>query len=283
MDNFRDKNCLITGAASGIGRATAIAAGKLGARLFLTDINDEMLAETVRLVEAEGGRVSFHRALDIADYEAVAEMAGVIHESSGSMDIIMNIAGISVWGEIDRLTYRHWEKTINIDLWGPVHTIICFLSEMIASGRGGHLVNVASAAGLVALPWHSPYSAAKFGLVGVSEVLRYDLIKHHINVSVVCPGAVETPLKQTVDIVGVDRDHPEVKKLEAMFSRRAVSPEKVAGQIVKAIRRKRFLVFTSTDIRLLYWLKRKHHWAYHLIMKQVQKLIVRAMARASQG
>jgi len=272
MEIFQNKKCFITGAASGIGRATAVAAGQRGARLFLTDINGDLLQETEDLVKAAGGQVAFSRALDIADYSAVAEMAGTIHEAHGTMDIIMNIAGIAVLGEIDRLAHRHWAQAINVDLWGPVHTIICFLSEMVRAGRGGHLVNVASAAGLVGFPWHAPYSAAKFGLVGISEVLRYDLIKHGIHVTLVCPGAVETPLKQTVEIVGMDRTRPEVRKLEAMFSKRAVSPERVAEQILKAVRRNDFLVFTSRDIRLLYWLKRKHHWAYDFLMKQAQKL-----------
>jgi len=272
MNAFNGKNCFISGAASGIGRSTAFATARLGARLFLTDINQPALEETAEQVVARGGNVDVHQAFDIADYEAVSQFANTIHEQYGPMDIVMNIAGISIWGEIDRLTYQHWKKSIDVDLWGPVHGIICFLSEMIKNGRGGHLVNVASAAGLVAFPRHVTYSAAKFGLVGVSEVLRYDLMKHNIGVTLVCPGAVETPLKKTVEIVGVDRSDPKIKKFEAMFSKRAVTPEKVAEQIIAGVRKNKFLVFTSTDIRLLYWLKRKHHWLYHILMKQANRI-----------
>ena len=92
---------------------------------------------------------------------------------------------------------------------GPIHVIETFVPPMVAAGRGGHLVNVSSAAGLVALPWHAAYSASKYGLRGLSEVLRFDLARHGIGVSVVVPGAVKTPLVHTVEIAGVDRDHPQ--------------------------------------------------------------------------
>ncbi len=94
---------------------------------------------------------------------------------------------------------------------GPISVLECFVPPMIEARRGGHVVNVASVAGLFGLPWHAPYSAAKFGLRGVSEVLRFDLRKNRIGVSLVCPGAVKTPLVGTVDIVGVDRDSPKMR------------------------------------------------------------------------
>ena len=138
---------------------------------------------------------------------------------------------------------------------------------MIAAGRGGHIVNVSSAAGLFGLPWHAPYSASKFGLRGVSEVLRFDLRRHGIGVSLVCPGAVKTPLVGTVDIVGVDRESPAVKKLVARFERHAEEPEHVAAKIVEGIERNRYMVFTSRDIRVGYWFQRKFAWPYEMAMR----------------
>jgi short-subunit dehydrogenase len=272
MKNFKDKKCLITGAASGIGRATAIAMGRLGAHLFLTDINEKGLKETCQTIEKEGGKVCKYKEFDISKYDDVKEFADEIHKEYGSIDILMNIAGTSIWGTIDQLTHNHWQKMIDIDLWGPIHGIECFIPEMIRAGNGGHMVTVSSAAGLIALPWHAAYSAAKWGLVGISEVLRYDLRQHNIGVTVVCPGAVETPLKHTVEIVGIDMTHPEVKRLRDKFSERAVTPEKVARLIVKAIKKKKFLVLTSFDIKLLYWFKRKMFPLYHLIIKKLSKL-----------
>ena len=273
MKNFKDKNCLITGAASGIGRATAIAMGKLGAKLFLTDINAKGLEDTTQMISKEGGNVCEYKAFDISKYEDVKGFANEIHKKFGSMDILMNIAGTSVWGTVDQLTHAHWQKMIDVDLWGPIHGIECFIPEMIRAGKEGHLVTVSSAAGLVAFPWHAPYSAAKWGILGVCEVLRYDLMQHNISVTVVCPGAVDTPLKHSVEIVGVDKNHPEAKKLIERFSERAVTPEKVAEIIIKSIKKKKFLVFTSFDIKLLYWFKRKMFPMYHMIMKKLNKLL----------
>lgn len=274
--DFIDKKCVITGAASGIGRSTAIAMGKLGADLFLTDINENGLEETVQIIKSDGGKVSKYKAFDISQYEKVKEFAEEIHEEFGSMDIVMNIAGISTWGEPHVLKHEHWAKMINVDLWGVIHGIECFLPEIVKAGKGGHLVNVSSSAGIVALPWHAAYSAAKFGVVGISEVMRYDLKEYDIGVTVVCPGAVETPLKQTVEIIGVDNNDPEVIKLKERFSERAVTPEKVAKLIINGIKKNKFMVITSFDIKFLYWCKRNISPLYRVILKKVGEVINKA-------
>lgn len=273
MKKFKNKKCVITGAASGIGRATAVAMGNLGANLFLTDINSEGLKNTAQTIRNYGGVVSLIKAFDISNFEDVKNFADEIHKDYGSIDILMNIAGTSIWGSVDQLTHSHWKSMIDVDLWGPIHGIECFIPEMIRAGKGGHLITVSSAAGLVAFPWHAAYSAAKWGILGACEVLRYDLMQHNIDVTVVCPGAVDTPLKNTVEIVGVDRTHPEARRLEEKFNKRTVTPEKVAQQIINGIKKKKFLVFTSYDIKLLYWFKRKIFPVYHMIMKKLNKLL----------
>ena len=155
--------------------------------LYLTDRDEEGLATTVADARALGAQVPAHRAFDISDYDAVTRFAGDIHADHPAMDVVMNIAGVSSWGTVDRLTHDHWKS---MNLMGPIHVIEAFIPPMIEARRGGHLVNVSSAAGLVALPWHAAYSASKYGLRGLSEVLRFDLARHRIGVSVVVPGAV---------------------------------------------------------------------------------------------
>jgi NAD(P)-dependent dehydrogenase (short-subunit alcohol dehydrogenase family) len=277
----------LTGAASGIGRATALKLAADGAELFLTDVNAEGLAETVADARALGAKVSAHRALDISDYEQVAAFAADIHSSIGgttpALDVVMNIAGVSAWGTVSHLSHRHWEKMVSINLMGPIHVIETFVPPMVAAGRGGHLVNVSSAAGLVALPWHAAYSASKYGLRGVSEVLRFDLARHGIGVSVVVPGAVKTPLVQTVEIVGVDREHPQVRKWIDRFSGHAVSPELVADKIIRGVARNRYLVYTSTDIRALYAFKRIAWWPYSIAMRRVNVMFTRALRPSKTG
>ena len=152
QNTFAGKRCFITGAASGIGRATALRLAGHGAELYLTDRDADGLAQTVADVRALGAQVPEHRALDVSNYDDVAAFAADIHAKHQSMDIVMNIAGVSAWGTVDRLTHEQWTRMVAINLMGPIHVIESFLPPMVAADRGGHLVNVSSAAGLIGLP-----------------------------------------------------------------------------------------------------------------------------------
>ncbi len=277
--DFAGRRVLVTGAASGIGRATALRLARAGAELYLIDVNAEGLARTVAEAWAAGAEVTEHRALDVADYDAVAGFAADVHTRHQPMDVVMNIAGISAWGTVDRLSHQQWRSMVEVNLMGPIHVIETFVPPMVAAGRGGHLVNVSSAAGLVALPWHAAYSASKFGLRGLSEVLRFDLARHGIAVSVVVPGAVDTELVQTVQIAGVDREDPRVQRLVRRFSGHAITPERAAEKILAGVARNRFLIYTSPDIRALYAFKR-HAWLpYSWVMTRVNVLFTQALRR----
>ncbi|MCH8543769.1 MAG: SDR family oxidoreductase [Alcanivorax sp.] len=273
---FKGQRCLVTGAASGIGRAVAEALGAEGALLCLTDINEEVLAETALRLKASGATVLAAHALDIADADAVQALADELHIEHGSMDALLNIAGISIWGTVDQLSLDHWRRLININLMGPVHVMHAFLPKMIAAGRGGHLINVSSAAGLFGLPWHAAYSATKFGLRGISEVLRFDLRAHGIHVGLVCPGGVDTGLVRTIEIVGVDREDPAVQRLTARFRRHAVTPEHAAQAILRGMRRRQYMIFTSLDIRIGYWWQRKFALPYEWAMRLLNAYVTRA-------
>jgi NAD(P)-dependent dehydrogenase (short-subunit alcohol dehydrogenase family) len=271
-------SCLVTGAASGIGRATALAAAAKGARLVLTDLDADGLERTVR---AAGAGVLHAAPADVTDHAAVAELAAEVHARHGSLDVVMNVAGVSTWGPVEALRREDWDRMIDVNLRGPISVIEAFVGPMVAAGRGGHLVNVSSAAGLFGLPWHAAYSASKFGLRGVSEVLRFDLRRHGIGVTLVCPGAVDTPLVETVQIVGVDREHPEMRRLIERFRRHAVTPERVAGAILRGIERDRYLVFTSADIRIAHTLQRAFPPAYEVAMRLLNDALVRTAARSA--
>ncbi|MDG4857645.1 SDR family oxidoreductase, partial [Streptomyces sp. T-3] len=253
-----------------------------GAAVLLTDIDAEGLDATVRSVRAAGGDVGYAQAADIASYDEVRAIAGEIHADGGPVDVVMNVAGISAWGTVERLEHRHWRSMVEVDLMGPIHVIESFLPAMVAAGRGGHLVNVSSAAGLIGLPWHAPYSAAKFGLCGISEVLRFDLRRHRIGVTLVCPGAVATPLTDTVEIVGVDRSSPAARRLRAAFLKRAAAPEEVAETILEGMRRGRYLVHTSGGIRFLHGLKRFVPPLYVLAMRLANRGADRALGAAAR-
>ncbi len=264
-------NVFITGAASGIGRATAEAVAAGGGRLFLTDVQADLLATTAASIRERGGKVVVSEAVDVTDHDAVRRLARQVTAEHGAMDVVMNVAGISAWGTVQSLEHETWRRQVEVNLMGPIHVIEELVPPMVEAGRGGHLVNVSSAAGIIGMPWHAAYSASKFGLRGVSEVLRFDLGRHGIGVSLVCPGAVHTPLTGTVQIAGVDTTSPRFRKVQARFHERAVSPEVAAEAILKGVRRNRYWVYTSPDIRLIHAVQRYFPPAYALSMRVLNR------------
>ena len=271
LRRFSGLNVFVTGAASGIGRATAEAVADAGGRLFLTDVQGDLLASVTGSIRERGGEVVVSDAVDLTDHEGVRRLAQRITDEHGAMDVVMNIAGISAWGTVMSLDHDTWRRQVEVNLMGPIHVIEELVPPMVEAGRGGHLVNVSSAAGIIGMPWHAAYSASKFGLRGVSEVLRFDLARHAIGVSLVCPGAVHTPLTGTVQIAGVDTTSPRFRKVQARFHERAVSPEDAAAAILRGVRRNRYWVYTSPDIRLIHAVQRYLPPAYSLTMRVLNR------------
>lgn len=267
VPDLTGRQVFITGAASGIGRAVALAAAREGAVLFLTDVDAVRLLATVEDVRGAGGEVAYAAPADISDHDAVRAMAAEITERHGAMDVVMNVAGIASWGTVQALPHETWRRVVDVNLMGPIHVIEYLLPPMIDARRGGQLVNVSSAAGIIGMPWHAAYSASKFGLRGVSEVLRFDLARHRIGVSLVCPGGVDTGLTETVNIAGVDRSSKRFQQALGHFRKRAVSPESAAESILRGVRRNKYWVYTSADIRLVHLLQRYFPPGYTIAMK----------------
>ena len=265
----------ITGAASGIGRATALAAAARGAELVLTDIDAEGLASAEREIVAAGGTVL--QPARRRRRPRGGRRAGRARSTprTARMDVVMNVAGVSAWGPIERLEHHHWQRMIDINLMGPIHVMECFVP---ADGRRPGAAGTSSTSprrpGSSGCRGTRAYSASKFGLRGISEVLRFDLRRHGIGVSLVCPGAVKTPLVGTVEIVGVDRTSPRIAKLIARFERHAVSPEHVAAKILTGIEKNQYMVFTSRDIRVGYFFQRKLAFPYELAMRRLNDHLV---------
>jgi NAD(P)-dependent dehydrogenase (short-subunit alcohol dehydrogenase family) len=257
---------LVTGAASGIGRAVASRCASEGARLVLTDINATELANVASELRDAGHEVVDATALDLSDHLAVRGWAERVTAELGPMDVVMNVAGIASWGTITAMPHGTWRRIVDVNLMGPIAVLEYFVPPMIEARRGGQIVNVSSAAGIIAMPWHAAYSASKFGLRGVSEVLRYDLARHRIGVSLVCPGGVDTGLVRTIEIAGVDTASPRFLKLREGFRKHAVSPEQAAAAILRGMKKNRYWVYTSLDIRLAHLLQRYFPPGYALAM-----------------
>jgi NAD(P)-dependent dehydrogenase (short-subunit alcohol dehydrogenase family) len=281
--DLRGKQVFLTGAASGIGRATALASAREGAVLFLTDVDEGGLLRVVEEVQAAGGEVAYAAPVDVADHDAVRTMAEEITDQHGAMDVVMNIAGIASWGTISAMSHRTWQRVVDVNLMGPIAVLEYLVPPMVDARRGGHVVNVSSAAGIIGMPWHAAYSASKFGLRGVSEVLRFDLARHRIGVSLVCPGGVDTGLTETMSIAGVDNTSATFRRLQARFKKRAVTPEKAAAAILRGVRRNRYWVYTSPDIRLIHLLQRLFPPGYALAMTVMNRVANRALPQVGEA
>lgn len=276
-------NVFVTGAAGGIGRALAELLGRHGARLHLTDVDAERLDRVAAGIRRAGHTVVLAEPADVADYDAVRALAARITEVSGPMDVVMNVAGIAIWGTVSGMEHAQWRRLVDVNLMGPVHVLETLVPPMVDGGRGGHVVNVSSAAGLIGMPWHAAYSATKFGLRGISEVLRFDLRPHGIHVSLVCPGGVDTGLTETVRIAGVDTTSEAFQRARDHFRRRAVSPEAAAAAILRGMRRRRYWVYTSADIRLVHAVQRWCPPAYVVLMRVMHRAANRALPAVAEA
>lgn len=165
---------------------------------------------------------------------------------------------------------------VEVNLMGTIHVIEAFVPAMMAARTPAALVLVSSAAGLLGLPWHAAYSAAKFGIRGIAEVLRFDLAPYDIGVHLVCPGGVDTPLVETVEIAGVDRSDPQVARTVEQFRRHAVTPDEAAEKMLEGVRKGRYIVYTSPDIRIGFAAQRFAPPLYSLAMTFLNRRITTA-------
>lgn len=237
--DLKNKRVLITGAASGIGRATALAFAAEGACLWLSDVQAKALAETARQCAERGARVS-SRVVDVSDDAQMAAFADAVHAEGGALDVLMNNAGVGVAGKLLETDFRDWDWALSINVKGVVHGCRLFGPAMVARGTGGHIVNVASAAGLLAPPGMSVYAATKFAVVGLSESLRAELLPERIAVTTLCPGVVDTPIVKNTRLSGSLAGREDfTERLVKGYRLRGYGPERVARIVVDAVRAKR--------------------------------------------
>ena len=256
MRAIKGRVALVTGAASGIGRATALALAGEGAQLVLADINAEAVAETAREIDAVS-RCLLAERVDVSDREAVAAFAERVHRDLPGVDVLVNNAGVYLTGTLLDLSLEDWDWCLSTNLWGVIHMAHFFVPGMVERGAGGHIVNVSSMYGYWPSPGVIGYLTAKFGVFGFSEALREDLRGHGIGVSTVCPGVVRTNLLKTMRLR--NDGGPEEKareRLEETYRRRDYGPEHVARAIVKAIRSNRKIVIVSPEARIMYQIER---------------------------
>ncbi|HEX4339274.1 MAG TPA: SDR family NAD(P)-dependent oxidoreductase [Polyangiaceae bacterium] len=264
---------MVTGAASGIGQATAIAFAERGARLFLCDVDQAKLAGTVHAVARTGGEVhSF--LVDVSRRDAMQKFADAVHSRVPAVDVLINNAGVGLGGGFLDTTLDDWEWILSINLLGVVHGCHFFVPQMVRAARGGHVVNLASVAGLLAPPDLAAYGATKYAVVGLSEALREELREHDVSVTTICPGIVNTPITRSSRLRGSRAGSRE--RIIKMYQDRGYGPEKVASVIVDAVARGRGLVPVTPEAWFVHLLKRAlPNAAPHLVQQIVERRLLR--------
>lgn len=284
--------CVVTGAASGIGREVALLLAREGHEVMLTDRDEQGLETTAQDVTAmRPGALLDDRVLDITDADGVRSWGDHITAEFGAPDEVFHVAGIAIWGDPRTMPHDKWVKVIDVNLMGTVHVVEALVPAMTAAGKVGkgrgarprRLCCVSSAAGFIGLPWHAAYSASKGGVLGMCEVLRFDLAPHGVSVHAAVPGAVDTPLVGTIDIDGVDQSAPRVAKAKKLFQGHAASPAEAAAKIVEGTRKGNYMVYTSFDIRLGRWAQVNMPWAYRGVMKLLNRGLRWAAAGADSA
>ena len=253
--NLRGKTAVITGAASGIGRATALLLAQRGANICICDVNQQGLEDTERLAQALGSTVLSQR-VDVSKREEVKQFADMVHARVPAVDILVNNAGVGLGAGFLDTELEDWDWIIGINLYGVIYGCHYFVPAMVKRGFGGHVVNVSSAAGYVAVEALSAYSTTKFGVFGLSESMRGELARHHIGVTAVCPGLINTPITQTSRLRGPTMNEATRQRMVEVYQRRNYSAERVAENILKAIDRNRAVAPISPEAWLMYILKR---------------------------
>ncbi|WP_035753447.1 SDR family NAD(P)-dependent oxidoreductase [Parafrankia discariae] len=221
---MEDHVAVVTGAASGIGLSVAKSLAVVGVRVLLTDLDDDALEAAAGLIRDHGGVVETSQ-LDVRDPAAVERVADLAVTRFGGLHIAVNNAGIVNRGLAWELSLDDWHRVLDVNLWGVIHGVRAFVPRILATGRQGHVVNVASMAAVHPQARLGPYTVAKHGVLGLSDVLRDDLaaVGSSVGVSVVFPGRIRTGMNP----IG------------------SVDPATVARNVMDAIERRRPYVFTD--------------------------------------
>ncbi|MGP9019745.1 SDR family oxidoreductase [Streptomyces sp. BR1] len=250
-DRFGGQLVLVTGAASGIGRATAFAFAEAGARVVAVDRDAEGAARTAEMSRLIGAPQAWAEMVDVADEQAMEKLAEKVAAEYGIVDVLVNNAGIGLSGSFFDTTTEDWKKVLDVNLWGVIHGCRIFGKQMAERGQGGHIVNTASAAAYQPSKALPAYSTTKAAVLMLSECLRAELAGQGIGVSAICPGFVNTNITSTARFAGTDEaeEKRRQKKSARLYGLRNYPPEKVASAILRAVVKNQAVVPVTPEAR----------------------------------
>ena len=267
MKIYEDKICVITGAASGIGRALAISLAESGAQLALSDINAEGLSETVTMVG--GANRVMSDVFDMADAKDVADYAGKVESTLGKADYVFNVAGLTRVGQFVDTPLESMEKVMDVNFWGVVRMTKAFMDQILATT--GTVVNISSVFGLIGYAGQTHYCASKFAVRGFTETLAQELKGTGVSVCCVHPGGVATNVARNATIDKMPFEDVTREELDANFDKMAItSPEKAAKIILKGAAKKKRRILIGGDARYISIVSRLFPTSYTWLLEKYQ-------------
>lgn len=251
LEHFAGKTALVTGAVSGLGLGIAQALAAEGCRLALGYRSETDREAAARWFRDAGHDIPLFLPLDVADRSAWAAAREAVERDFGTLHILVNNAGVSVFGPMDQATYADWDWILGVNLGGVINGLVTFLPHMEAHGESGHVVNVASMAAFLAGPQAGIYTASKFAVRGLTESLRYTLAPTQIGVSLMCPGLVDTnayssALKRPAEYAetGLGTADPELLGQLAPVFAAGMSGEEAGRRMVAGMKRGDFWILS---------------------------------------
>lgn len=264
--HLHERVALITGAASGIGRALALVLAGRGMHLALADINEAGLAETASLVKS-GKRVTAHK-LDVADRDAVVAFPAVVREAHGGLDLLVNNAGVALGGTFEEVSEKDFEWLISINFFGVVRMTRAFLPLLHRSNES-RIVNMSSIFGIIAPPGQTAYVSSKFAVRGFSESLRHELAGSPVGVTTVHPGGVATSIATSAR-TPAGRSAEQVEREKASFAAAlTLPPDKAAATIVAGLEKNRVRIIVGNDAKIAAAVERLSATSYWPILSRL--------------
>lgn len=255
ITDFQQKTVVITGAASGIGRATALAFAREGADIVAADLNAEAL-EPVRKEIQSLGVDCMPYAVNVAVESAMKPFAEAVQARFGAPHVLINNAGIGYLGLFLQSDLEHWKRIIDVNLMGVVHGCYHFLPLMIAAGDPRHVINVSSSAGNFPSPSMGAYAASKAAVSIWTEGLKMELANSNVHITTMCPGVINTPIVRNFSGVAPSVTDETLARLQQYYQRDGCSPDVVARDMVKAVRNNGDIVLSGPKVALAYHVRR---------------------------
>lgn len=267
MRPWQGKVAVVTGAASGIGRALAQELHQQGCRLALSDVNESGLAETKSLVEQAGGSVLIHR-VDVSQRDQMTQWVNDVVGHYGEVDIVINNAGVTVVDTVEHISFEDMEWIMGINFWGVVYGTKLFLPHLRQS-KDAYLANVSSVFGIISVPLQAAYNATKFAVRGFTESLRQELHGSSISVTCVHPGGIKTPIARNARHYHRPGKTPTHDSTARQFEKLArTPPERAAQVIVRGMQQKKSRVLIGVDAHVIDWMQRMFPVGYQVFSRR---------------